>query len=95
MLKAYSIYDAKVGYCQSLNFVTGFILLISGGNQREAFWFLSSLNKNNKINTHLPQIDGVRGLFKKDFPLLLQYLYQFDFVFQQELPELYQHFKEN
>lgn len=30
-LKAYSLYNPTVGYCQSLNFVLGFMLLVNGG----------------------------------------------------------------
>lgn len=45
VLQAYSIFNKKVGYCQSMNFVVGFILLINGGNEREAFWFFAQLTR--------------------------------------------------
>lgn len=82
VLQGYSMYDEKVGYCQSINFLVAFILLVNGGNEKEAFWFFSSLNRTSRINSDLPRIDGIRGLFKNQFPLLLQYLYQFDFLMQ-------------
>ncbi len=75
VLLAFSVYDEKVGYCQSINFVVAFILLINGGNEKEAFWFFCSLSKTTKYVPELPKMDGLRGFFKKDFPLLLQYIY--------------------
>ena len=43
ILKAYSFYIEKVGYCQSMNFIVGFILLIACGNESDSFWFFCSL----------------------------------------------------
>ena len=43
VLQAYSVYNEKVGYCQSMNFIVGFILLMCKGNEIEAFWLFSSL----------------------------------------------------
>jgi len=42
VLLTYSIYRKDVGYCQSMNFLTGFILLMSGANEKETFWFLNA-----------------------------------------------------
>lgn len=53
-----------------MNFLVGFILLVNGGNDKEAFWFFSALCKTTKYVPELPKMDGLRGLFKKDFPLL-------------------------
>ena len=33
ILIAYSEYDKKVGYCQSMNFLAAFILLVNGGKE--------------------------------------------------------------
>lgn len=33
VLLSFSIYNDKVGYCQSMNFLVGFIMLINGGNE--------------------------------------------------------------
>jgi len=40
------------------------------------------------------KIEGVRGFYKREFPLLLQYNYLFDKIFQKELPDLHRHFSE-
>jgi hypothetical protein len=50
VLKAFSVYDEKVGYCQSMNFLIGFILLMSGGNERESFWLFASLTKISNLS---------------------------------------------
>ena len=43
VLQAYSVYDENVGYCQGMNQLAAFILLMNGCQEREAFWFLVSL----------------------------------------------------
>jgi len=43
ILQAFSVYNEKVGYCQSMNFIVGFILVMCGGNEKEAFWLFASL----------------------------------------------------
>lgn len=47
VLKAFSVYDEKVGYCQSMNFMIGFIILLSGGNEKETFWLFAALSKQS------------------------------------------------
>ena len=37
-LRAYAMYNPDVGYTQSINFVMGFILIVNGGRDEEAFW---------------------------------------------------------
>jgi Rab-GTPase-TBC domain len=64
ILAIYSLYHTKVGYCQSMNFVIGFMLLISGGNERESFWLFASLAKSSNIE------EGIEGFYTKNFPLL-------------------------
>jgi hypothetical protein len=45
ILQAFSVYNEKVGYCQSMNFIVGFILLMCGGDEVEAFWLFASLSE--------------------------------------------------
>lgn len=99
VLSALSVYNEKVGYCQSMNFLIGFILLINGGNEKDTFWFFSSLLNSTKPNQSddnpfEPHFDGLKGFYKKDFPLLQLYFYQFEIIFQEQLPDLYNHFQE-
>lgn len=43
VLEAYSVYKPEVGYCQSMNFLAGFILMVSGGQEKETFWFFYAI----------------------------------------------------
>eukprot|EP00013_Stygamoeba_regulata_P029875 CAMPEP_0177658046 /NCGR_PEP_ID=MMETSP0447-20121125/16579_1 /TAXON_ID=0 /ORGANISM="Stygamoeba regulata, Strain BSH-02190019" /LENGTH=767 /DNA_ID=CAMNT_0019162581 /DNA_START=66 /DNA_END=2372 /DNA_ORIENTATION=- len=43
VLLAYAVADRVIGYCQSLNFVCGFLLLMVDYDEEEAFFLLSSL----------------------------------------------------
>lgn len=75
VLHSYSIYTPKVGYCQSMNFIMGFILSVNGGIEREAFWLFAAMAKTSNMHHDLPKFDGLRGFYKKDFPLLQQYFF--------------------
>jgi hypothetical protein len=43
-LRAYAMYNTEVGYTQSINFVMGFILIVNGGRDEEAFWQFTALS---------------------------------------------------
>ena len=53
-LCVFSVYNEKVGYCQSMNFVMGFILMVNGGNEKEAFWLFAGLTKTSILSTDEP-----------------------------------------
>ena len=80
VLLAYSAYHPNVGYCQSINFLAGFILLMSGASEKDSFWFLNSFLENSK---QLIPFDGVFGFYEAGFPLLQQYIAIFDDLFQE------------
>ena len=46
ILQAYAVNNPEVGYCQSMNFVAGFLLLVSGMRENESFWVFASLLAN-------------------------------------------------
>jgi hypothetical protein len=73
-----------------MNFVAGFILLLSGGDEESTFSFLVSLLET-KIAKE-PKMDGLRGLYKAGFPLLHKYTSFFNKIFSRTLPKLYAHF---
>ncbi|GAA5798655.1 rab-GTPase-TBC domain-containing protein [Helicostylum pulchrum] len=82
VVKAYSLYDPEVGYCQGLSFVAGPLLL--NMPEEEAFCILVQLMQNYKLRGHFtPQLD-----------LLRQRLFQFDGLLQDFLPHVYRHFTE-
>ena len=72
-----------------MNYVMGFILMISGGNEEEAFWFFVSLMDGNSIIN-----PGYGQFFTEGFPLYYQYIEQFDIIFEEKMPTLKSHFDE-
>ncbi|KAL4446992.1 hypothetical protein ABPG74_014964 [Tetrahymena malaccensis] len=82
VLKAVSLYYDNVGYCQGMNFLAAFLLLINGGDELQAFAMLIQMEK--RLN--------IMGLFEEEFPLI-QFM---NFVFQREFgrkfPKLFRHF---
>jgi len=86
VLRAYSIYDQDVGYCQGMNFIAGmFITFVS---EEEAFWLLVH------IMTEAPC--RMRGLFAEGMSEAHQVLYVAEQLISQFQPKLARHFeKEN
>ncbi len=82
-----------------MNFLVGFILLVSGGQEKDSFWLFASMLKSTPMytinsNPYEPKFEGIKGFYKKGFPLLQLYFYQFEAIFEDTLPELFQHFQE-
>lgn len=84
VLRAYSIFDSELGYCQGMSFIVGLLLLL-GMREEEAFWSFVALIKDRKLH----------GLFADELPLLKTLLYQFDRLIEMRMPKLFSHFKEN
>ncbi|KAG1144187.1 hypothetical protein G6F37_006472 [Rhizopus arrhizus] len=82
IVKAYSLYDPEVGYCQGLAFVAGPLLL--NMPEEEAFDALVRLLQKYEI----------RGQFTPQLDLLILRLYQFDGLLQDHLPHIHRHFNE-
>lgn len=80
VLKAYSIYDPQVGYCQGLPFVVAILLL--NMPDEEAFSLL----------VRLMHVYDLRGHFLPEMPKLQLRLYQFDRLVEEVLPVLHIHF---
>lgn len=85
-LKAVSLYFPNTGYVQGMNFIMGFLLMLSGGNEREAFWAFVTLFRDHRYL--------MMGFFERDFPLLEFYLYVFYSILEEEMPLVYKHLKE-
>ncbi|KAJ6625620.1 rab-GTPase-TBC domain-containing protein [Mycena sp. CBHHK59/15] len=80
VLKAYSIYDEPVGYCQGLPFVVAILLL--NMPDEEAFSLL----------VRLMQVYDLRGHFLPEMPKLQLRLFFFDRLIEELLPVLHVHF---
>ncbi|KAI3650711.1 hypothetical protein MP228_004192 [Amoeboaphelidium protococcarum] len=79
VMKAYSLYDAEVGYCQGLSFIAGAFLLHMPDEQ--AFSCL----------VHLLHTYQLRGLFTPRMELLQLKLFQFDRILEELCPKIFNH----
>lgn len=91
VLEAYAVKKRDVGYCQSLNFLAGFSLVMSGGNEKEAFWFLYSVLEETHVHI---RFDGSYRFYSDGFPQCFQYMEVFDDLLQERMPALQSHFKD-
>ncbi|XP_018567436.1 TBC1 domain family member 1 isoform X2 [Anoplophora glabripennis] len=80
LLKAYSLLDPEVGYCQGLSFVAGVLLLHM--EESQAFFVLR----------HLMYRRGLRKQYLPDMMCLQIKLYQLSRLVHDQLSDLYNHF---
>ncbi|KAF8200794.1 rab-GTPase-TBC domain-containing protein [Pholiota molesta] len=80
VLKAYSLYDPVVGYCQGLPFIVAILLL--NMPDEEAFSLL----------VRLMSVYDLQGHFLPEMPKLQLRLFQFDRLVEELLPVLHVHF---
>ncbi|KAJ8363091.1 hypothetical protein SKAU_G00119220 [Synaphobranchus kaupii] len=78
---AYSLVDREVGYCQGSAFIVG--LLLMQMPEEEAFC----------VSVRLMQEYRLRELFKPSMAELGLCIYQFEYLLQEQLPELNVHFR--
>lgn len=82
VIKAYSLFDTEVGYCQGSPFIVG--LLLMHMPEEEAFYMLIQLMQHYKL----------RGLFVPSMSDLPLKLYQFDSLLQSLEPAVYDHLEQ-
>jgi hypothetical protein len=56
VLQAFSIYNPRIGYCQSLNFLAGLLLLFM--NEEKSFWLLNIITREYLPGTHEVNLEG-------------------------------------
>jgi hypothetical protein len=56
VLQAFSVYNPKIGYCQSLNFLAGLLLLFM--NEEKSFWMLNIITRVYLPGTHEVNLEG-------------------------------------
>ncbi|XP_047736241.1 uncharacterized protein LOC108675467 [Hyalella azteca] len=83
LLKAYSLLDEDVGYCQGLSFVAGILLMHV--NEETAYELLK----------HLMYVAGVRRQFRQDLDGLQVQMYQLSRLVHDKLVRVYNHFESN
>ncbi|KAL3901455.1 MAG: hypothetical protein SGCHY_000605 [Lobulomycetales sp.] len=97
LLKAYSIYDSEVGYCQGLSFVVG-PLLMQNVSEVDAFSILVRLMEEDSPHTitasaaKVPRPYALRSLFTSQMVGLHLLLYQHTCLVRSMLPRLSEHF---
>lgn len=74
---------ATVGYCQGMNYIVGFLLIVSGGLEEEVFYFLEALYEKFQLYE----------FFTQEMKGLRHSLYIFNKMFESMLCKLYWHFK--
>jgi hypothetical protein len=83
VLRAFSAWDARVGYVQGMGFVAAVLLMYM--SEEEAFWTLAALVRG--AGGHAP----LEGLYTPGMPLLRLCLAQFTALIDAELPRLGAH----
>mmetsp|Transcript_3009 Transcript_3009/g.6562 ORF Transcript_3009/g.6562 Transcript_3009/m.6562 type:complete len:1062 (-) Transcript_3009:140-3325(-) len=84
VLRAYSMYDSEVGYCQGMNFITAMFLTFL--SEEEAFWLLVVVMNEEPYK--------LRELFGEDMAGTHEVLYIAEKLLAQFLPKLSKHFEE-
>ncbi|KAI8995192.1 rab-GTPase-TBC domain-containing protein [Gaertneriomyces semiglobifer] len=90
ILKAYSVYDPEVGYCQGLSFVVG-VLIMQGLAEEQTFSLLIHLLSDQSNGPQSPP-HGLRTLFTPTMPLLHTLLHLHTHFLHILFPNLHQHF---
>jgi len=81
VMKAYSIHDREVGYCQGSAFIVG--LLLMQMPEEESFAVIVKIMQDYKM----------REMFKPSMAELGLCMYQLDTLVQEHIPDLYVHFQ--
>ena len=87
ILKAIALIDKELSYCQGMNFIVGFLLIITNGNEIETFYLMISLLSKTYNDKY-----GIRGFFTPKFPLLHFYTWIFYKEFSKKFNKINQLF---
>lgn len=82
VLRAYSVFNPEVGYCQGMGFICGLLLMYM--DEEDAFLMLVTLLEDY----------GMAGLFRPGLPLLNKYFFQLRRLISEHLPRLSRHLQE-
>ncbi|XP_017773983.1 PREDICTED: ecotropic viral integration site 5 ortholog isoform X2 [Nicrophorus vespilloides] len=82
VIKAYSLHDREVGYCQGTGFIVG-LLLMQQMPEEETFAVLVKIMEDYRM----------RDMFKPSMAELGLCMFQLENLVSEQLPELYRHFQ--
>ncbi|KAJ1610183.1 TBC domain-containing protein [Cryptosporidium canis] len=81
VLRAYSLYNPDVGYCQGMGFIVGVLLMYL--SEEDSFYMLISILDKYEFS----------GLYLPGLPLLNTHLEKLRKIFKKRIPNLYNHFR--
>jgi len=81
VLKAYSVYDPDVGYCQGMGFLSA--MFLSYMPEEQTFWHLVACLNNKKF--------GLSDIYRPGMPRVSKIMFTFDSLLATFLPKLAQH----
>ncbi len=84
ILKVIALIDKELSYCQGMNFIVGFLLYITNGNEIDSFYLMIALLSKTYNDKY-----GIRGFFTNKFPLLQFYIWIFNIEFSKKFSKLY------
>ena len=84
VLKAYTVLNPTVGYCQGMGFISA--LLLCYMSEEDAFWLLVSLMSGPHDMGHV---------FAPGLPRFTEMMFIFDRLVQRILPKLHEHFEQH
>jgi len=93
ILSAYSVYNKTVGYCQGMNYIVAFLLIISQSNEEESFYAFLSLMEEKLPSEKLLK-HGFNHAFTNGFPLVALLEKLFDKVLETHNHKLKVHFNQ-
>ncbi|KAE8911449.1 hypothetical protein PF001_g11256 [Phytophthora fragariae] len=82
VLRAYVVYNPRVGYCQGMGFLVRLLAEVAE-DEADIFWLFVGFSE--------PEND--RNLYEPDMAVLQPYLSKFELLFSTHMPELYAHFQ--
>lgn len=82
VLRAYSVFNPEVGYCQGMGFICGLLLMYM--DEEDAFLMLVTLLEDYRM----------AGLFQPGLPLLNKYFFQLRRLIGDQLPRVSRHLQE-
>ena len=83
ILKTYAFYNKEIEYCQGMNFIAGFLLMVLKDEQTAFKAMIQLLDRFN-----------MSRLFNSDLPMLKLFFYQLDRLVSIFEPDLHSHFKD-
>eukprot|EP00949_MAST-11_sp_MAST-11-sp1_P000772 g772.t1 len=85
VLHAYNLHDPKHTYAQGMNFIAGYLLLSTKGDEQRSFWLLVHLMQDRVYN--------LRDLFNDDSKLKVRH-HQINVLLEERMPKLNLHFRQ-